>query len=278
MVRPLPTSADTPTLSVVIPTYLRPEWLRRSVRSLALQASPPSEVIAVAREDDSATLATIESLRLEPLPFPIVRGVVREPGFMPPVEEGIRLASGEIIAMLDDDGEAEPGWTAGLLRHYRDPLVGAAGGRYINMKGDVAVPVESTRRVGYVNSLGGFVGRMYLRPDFDDAVAVDFLMGGCMSYRATVARVLEFDRALNGDVAFGYEVDLGLQVRARGLEDRVRSSGGDPALLSAPCAHRDASGERRIDPRIRVQPPARHRTAPLRATTDPGHRVAGARR
>ena len=64
----------------------------------------------------------------------------------------------------------------------------------------------------------------------------------------------------------------------RGLEDRVRSSGGDPALFSAPCAHRDASGERRIDPRIRVQPPARHRTAPLRATTDPGHRVAGARR
>lgn len=198
----------------------------------------------MAREDDSATLATIESLRLEPLPFPIVRGVVREPGFMPPVEEGVRLASGEIIAMLDDDGEAEPGWTDGLLRHYRDPLVGAAGGRYINMKGDVAVPVESTRRVGYVNSLGGFVGRMYLRPDFDDAVAVDFLMGGCMSYRATVARVLEFDRALNGDVAFGYEVDLGLQVRRAGWKIVF-----DPAVAirhySAPRAHtgmRAASG------------------------------------
>ena len=232
----------------------------------------------MAREDNSATLATIESLRLEPLPFPIVRGVVREPGSCLQSRRESALRPGGIIAMLDDDGEAEPGWTAGLLRHYRDPLVGAAWGRYINMKGDVAVPVESTRRVGYVNSLGGFVGRMYLRPDFDDAVAVDFLMGGCMSYRATVARVLEFDRALDGDVAFGYKVNLGLQVRRAGWKMLVQSSGGDPALFSAPCAHRDASGERRINPRIRVQPPARHRTAPLRATTDPGHRVAGARR
>jgi hypothetical protein len=37
-----------------------------------------------------------------------------------------------------------------------------------------------------------------------------------MSYRREVARALEFDAGLNRDVAFGYEVDLGLQVRRAG--------------------------------------------------------------
>jgi hypothetical protein len=58
---------------------------------------------------------------------------------------------------------------------------------------------------------------MYKRPTFTQPVDVDFMIGGCMSFRREVARQLEFDMELNHNVAHGYEVDLGLQVRARGL-------------------------------------------------------------
>ena len=76
------------------------------------------------------------------------------------------------------------------------------------------VPVVS--RVGYVNALGQFIGNMYCRPGFDDAVEVEFMLGGNMSFRREVALRLEFDAQLNRDVAQGYEVDIGLQVKALG--------------------------------------------------------------
>ncbi len=76
--------------------------------------------------------------------------------------------------------------------------------------------MPDTDRVGYVNGVGQFVGRMYCRPTFSHPVEVDFLMGGNMSFRRDVAARLEFDMELNRNVAQGYEIDIGLQVRRQG--------------------------------------------------------------
>jgi GT2 family glycosyltransferase len=204
------------SLSVAVPTFERPTWLRQAVRSLVHQEPSPYEVIAVARDTDGPTLQAIEDLQRAQLPFPVVRATVAAPGFMPPVFEGIRIACGTVVAFLDDDGEAMPGWTAGILRHYEDPRVGAVGGRCINVENGEVVPVPATGRVGYVSFLGRFVGNMWMTPTFAEPVPVDFMMGGCMSYRREVALALEPDMRLNMNVAFGFEVDLGLQVRNAG--------------------------------------------------------------
>ncbi len=205
-----------PTLSVVIPTYQRPEWFRRAILSLAAQRPAPHEIIAVVRDTDLPTHLAVAALQAEVVAFPIRKAVVAEPGFIPPVRLGLASAHYDIVAVMDDDAEATEGWTSGLLRHYRDPHVGGVGGRYINMAGDRVADVPETSRVGYVSPLGRFVGNMYKRPTFSEPVDVDFLMGGCMSFRRTVAQEIEFDLGLNNNVAFGYEVDVGLQVRARG--------------------------------------------------------------
>ena len=210
-------SSNPLSLSVVIPTYGRPEWIRRAVASLAAQDPTPDQVIAVARDTDVATHEAIARLQAASLPFALLRGTVREPGFLPPVREGIRLATGDVIAVMDDDAEATPGWTHGLLRNYSSPSVGGVGGRYINMLGETEADVPQTDRVGYVSFVGHFVGDMYKRPTFSSPVDVQFLLGGCMSYRREVAKALEIDFGLNNNVAFGYETDLGLQVRAMGL-------------------------------------------------------------
>ena len=37
-------------------------------------------------------------------------------------------AHGDVIAFIDDDANAEPGWTRTLMRHYRDRRVACVGG------------------------------------------------------------------------------------------------------------------------------------------------------
>jgi GT2 family glycosyltransferase len=236
-----------PTLSVVIPTFQRPDWLGRAVASLAAQTRPPEEVIAVARESDAPTGRAISDLAASALPFALRRGEVREPGFMPPVRAGFAVACGEVVAVMDDDAEALPDFAERLLRHYDDPAVGGVGGRYINMDGEKEREEGTTDRVGYVGLK--VIGDMYKRPTFREPRDVEFLLGGCMSYRHEVAKRLEFDLLLNQSVAFGYEVDLGLQVRRLGLRLVF-----DPAIAvrhySAPRAE---DGMRRIDDRQAVR-------------------------
>lgn len=205
------------TLSVVIPTFERPTWIKRAVGSLVRQTRPPDEVVVVMRDTDEPTHRSVEELGREELPFALRSAMVSEPGFLPPVKKGISLASGEVIAVLDDDAEALETWAERILSNYREATIAAVGGRIINVSGDVIDDVPETDTVGRVTRFGRFLGNLYKRPTFTDPIDVDFLGGGCMSFRRSVARELEFDMELNHNVADGYEVDLGLQVKARGL-------------------------------------------------------------
>jgi len=54
---------------------------------------------------------------------------------------------------------------------------------------------------------------MYRDLPSDELRNVDFFMGGNMSYRREALRNVVLDRALEHDVAFHYEVDLGAQVK-----------------------------------------------------------------
>lgn len=41
---------------------------------------------------------------------------------------GVALASGDVVAFLDDDAAADPAWLATLVRHFADPTVAGVGG------------------------------------------------------------------------------------------------------------------------------------------------------
>jgi GT2 family glycosyltransferase len=204
------------TLTVVIPTYQRPVWIRRAVRSLAAQTRVPDEVLAVVRDTDLPTHDAVATLQRDSLPFPLRRETVSDPGFMPPVKLGLAKAQSEIVAVMDDDAEAETDWAARLLSHYAEQNVGAVGGRVVNSTEEGPLPAPDADRVGYITFWGRFVGKMYCRPTFDHPVDVDFMPGGNMSFRREIARRIEFDMQLNRNVAQGYEIDVGLQVRQMG--------------------------------------------------------------
>lgn len=99
-------------ISVVIPTYKRPDLLARLLESIAGQSLPPNEVIVVddASEMDEAYDACIESFR-DRIPNLIYRRLLRNVGAPHCRNVGLREATGEWVALVDDDDE----WVLGKL-------------------------------------------------------------------------------------------------------------------------------------------------------------------
>lgn len=206
------------TLSVVIPTFERPDYLERCVRSIAAQEHLPDELIIVSRITDRETNEKILQLRsaVEGR-FPLVHGMVVEPGFLPPIRRGIELSAGDVIAFIDDDAEALPDWAGRLLAYYNDADVGGVGGRCINIFDGVVAVYPVAKVVGRIYWFGRAIGNMYRDTAFDTARDVHFLMGGNMSYRRAVLAKVPFDPVIGNNVAFHWELDLGLQVRKEGF-------------------------------------------------------------
>jgi GT2 family glycosyltransferase len=141
---------------------------------------------------------------------------VTEPGFLPPLIAGIEAATGDIVAFIDDDATAYPDWLERLLAPYADPRVVGVGGRCVNIENGAEVQFSPASRVGKFRWYGSFIGNMYRDLTSNDLHDVDFFAGGNMSYRRDALRGVRIDLALAQDVAFHYEVDLGLQVRRDG--------------------------------------------------------------
>lgn len=102
-----------PRVSIIIPTFRRPERAVEAARSALAQACAASfEVVLVDNDPEGSALAPLRALD-DP------RVVVRHepcPGVANARNAGLRAARGELIAFLDDDEIAPANWLAELLR------------------------------------------------------------------------------------------------------------------------------------------------------------------
>jgi len=110
-------SMNGPEVSIVIPTLARPEGLERAVRSLFAQTGvrfPTLELVVVDNDPSRSAAGTVLALsRIAPLP---VRYVWEpRPGVANARNAGVRESSAPLIAFLDDDQVAEPGWLKALI-------------------------------------------------------------------------------------------------------------------------------------------------------------------
>ena len=113
-----------PLVTVVIPTYRRPETLPAAVRSVLAQTIHDLRVIVV--DDGGGGLP-----KLPDDPRLVVASLARNTAVLGVVRNvGIRLADSEFVAFLDDDNEWEPEHLATALAALRpDPGPDASGGR-----------------------------------------------------------------------------------------------------------------------------------------------------
>lgn len=199
--------------SVVIPTYLRPEALQECIESLLHGAARPNEVIIVGRESDQATRYVVESVCAnQASPVCFRSAWVKVPGHIPPVEAGLHLASGDLVAFVDDDVTVTDDWLAFLLRHFSDPSIGVVGGRAVVPGLPLPKRKGKPGRVSWFGKTWGNVPAM----DGDQVVEVDTVMEGNCAWRRDLLRSLDLDPALNFDDAVMYGLDLCLQAKALG--------------------------------------------------------------
>lgn len=96
---------DNVKISVVIPTRSRPALVIRALKSVLAQTLKPLEIIVVIDGPDEATLKALKSIKNEKLK---IMALPENLGKADARNVGIKAASGEWIAFLDDDDEWLP--------------------------------------------------------------------------------------------------------------------------------------------------------------------------
>lgn len=124
-VRAQPIAAPTARVSVVICAYTDRRWpvLADAVASARNQEPAPEQLVLVI-DHNEALLARARAA------FPGATVVANEEqqGLSGARNTGIRHATGDVIAFLDDDAIARPGWLAALTAAYADEGVVGTGG------------------------------------------------------------------------------------------------------------------------------------------------------
>jgi GT2 family glycosyltransferase len=202
-------------VSVVIPTYQRPDRVRRGLAALWSQQRAPDEVCVVARPDDADARAVVEQAAAEGRPVRIVD--VDRPGLVAALNAGLAVVTGDIVAFTDDDTEPHPDWLHRIVATLAtDAGVVAVGGRdWVRYDGELID--GAARRVGTVTWYGRTIGNHHI--GVGQARRVDVLKGANMAFRTAALREVGFDRRL---LAVGTEhhseLMTCLTLRARGWE------------------------------------------------------------
>ena len=137
--------------SVVICAYTLDRWddLLGAVASARGQEPAPREVVLVIDHND----ALLQRAQAEVVGARVIANTGAR-GLSGARNTGVEAASGEIVAFLDDDAAAEPGWLSALVAPFADPhVVGTGGG---------AIPIWSVPRPAWFpDEFGWVVGCSY---------------------------------------------------------------------------------------------------------------------
>jgi cellulose synthase/poly-beta-1,6-N-acetylglucosamine synthase-like glycosyltransferase len=119
-------------LSVIVPTYGRPAYLRNNLISLLQQDLPPEqyEVIVVDNKPTGEVHRIIQNLEPE-WQRPIHYVEESNVGLHNARHAGAKAARGETLVYVDDDAIAPSGWLRAILEPFEDPLVAIVGGKIL---------------------------------------------------------------------------------------------------------------------------------------------------
>jgi GT2 family glycosyltransferase len=117
-------------VSVIVVNWNRRDLLRACLESLAAQTCADLEVVLVdnGSSDGSADMAEREFAHR--LSLKVIRSPVNL-GFCAGNNRGIEIASGEFIALLNNDAVAEPDWAAELAAAFTRPGIGMAASKVL---------------------------------------------------------------------------------------------------------------------------------------------------
>jgi glycosyltransferase involved in cell wall biosynthesis len=125
-------------VSVVVPTYGRPEFLPDALRSVGAQTYDDVELIVVDDHSPDPVEPLVDDLALDVESVRVFRHDENR-GANAARNTGIGAASGEFVAFLDDDDWWEQGYLDAVVDVFDDPAVGlvSVGARVVDDQGTV---------------------------------------------------------------------------------------------------------------------------------------------
>lgn len=140
-------------LSVIVPSFRRPDRLGRALGALTAQLEPVDEIIVAGRADDESISAIVKR-------FPgVLIATTDKVGVLAAMRAGAEAASGDLLGFVDDDAEPPPHWSATCVPAFADSTVGAVSGRDIVSDPE---PSERRSRVGQITAWGRLLGDHHL--------------------------------------------------------------------------------------------------------------------
>lgn len=114
-------ASEAPMISVIIPTFHRPDGALAAVRSILGQEGAPSlEIILVDNDAKQSCKAIAEQLAQEAGQTPFTYAVEPAAGVANARNKAVSLARGTFVAFLDDDEVAKPNWLAHLVKAQQE--------------------------------------------------------------------------------------------------------------------------------------------------------------
>lgn len=166
-----------PLVSIIIITSNRPFLLCHCLEHVFAQPYQRKEVVVVDSSSDDASEQVVADY-----PNVVAVRLRGQRHNMPQARNaGIAIATGELLAFIDDDSMVQPTWLDALVEVYTDETVGAAGGRVIAMPEPYANQQQGQPQLSVLPS-----GRVIARDAglvSTEPCDVDHLIGCNMSFR-----------------------------------------------------------------------------------------------
>ncbi|MBE2203383.1 MAG: glycosyltransferase family 2 protein [Chthoniobacterales bacterium] len=208
-------------ISVIIPTFKRPDYLAKALRGLAGQLRPADQIVLGVREEDGGTAEFLATSA-----YAVTTATARKPGVIASMNAALAKTDGDIVCLLDDDAEPLPDWLQQIEKRFaEDPRLGMLGGRdLLRDHPEMRDREPLTARVGVFTWYGRFLGNHHRGGG--GYRRVDTLKGCNAAARGDLLRRIGFERGLRGEGAqVHWEIALCLDVAAAGF-----SVAYDPAL------------------------------------------------
>lgn len=196
---------SSPSVSVVICAHSLDRWdeIQSAVASLRTQTLAPEQKILVIDYNDELFQRSVQQFS-----DVLVLENAQPKGLSGARNTGLQIATGDIVAFLDDDASAEPRWLETLAASYQDPTVAGAGSRII-------AKWPSTRPRWFPVEFDWVIGCSY-RGLPESTSRVRNFIGAGMSYRRDVlSKVGQFNLDLGriGFLPVGCEeTELGIRI------------------------------------------------------------------
>ena len=206
----------TGTVSVIVVTWNRRDLLQSCLQSLSLQQlNQPFELIVVDNGSVDGSIEMIESNFSSTPTFKLhlIRNQTNY-GFCAANNQGFARATGEFIALLNNDADAEPGWLAALLGVFKDrPAVGMAASKILVHEDPRRI--DKTGHLIYPDGQNRGRGTGELDTGQYDEMEEVLWPDGCaaMYRRAMLNQIGGFDEDF---FAYGDDAELGLRARIAG--------------------------------------------------------------